>query len=326
MTDMRSTVESCAGAVRALALDPRWFSTSSADGTRTRVPATVRTSSAAAGQVDRIVSAESTITRVHQHGATLKRDTGGRMELEEFLAFLREIERTYRHVDDVGIADGPGSDDPPGPFPAAVGPRGDLAALLAQDPADRLDRVILGFYEVDEAHDQRVRGSSSPAKSCGPAQDLDALAQPTVLGLERHYLGQLLARRTGTLPAVDLGLDHSPAHRLLADAELLGHGRRSCRERGVLPLVVSDETYCSGRGCLIHFVSSRYEHAVIGGIVHHADVLTPRRRQLPAPGRGVDSLPSIRTTTDRTEFWTRDNHTPLERQTEQSWRGVHRRS
>jgi hypothetical protein len=205
------------------------------------------------------------------------------MELEEFLAFLREIERTYRHVDDVGIADGPGSDDPPGPFPAAVGPRGDLAALLAQDPADRLDRVILGFYEVDEAHDQRVRGSSSPAKSCGPAQDLDALAQPTVLGLERHYLGQLLARRTGTLPAVDLGLDHSPAHRLLADAELLGHGRRSCRERGVLPLVVSDETYCSGRGCLIHFVSSRYEHAVIGGIVHHADVLTPRRRQLPAP-------------------------------------------
>src|SRR5690606_18463697 len=41
---------------------------------------------------------------------------------------------------------------------------GDLAALLAQDPADRLDRVVLGAQFVDERHDQRLRGSSSPAK------------------------------------------------------------------------------------------------------------------------------------------------------------------
>lgn len=43
-------------------------------------------------------------------------------------------------------------------------PRGDLAALLAQDPADRLDRVAFCSQLVDERDDQRLRGSSSPAK------------------------------------------------------------------------------------------------------------------------------------------------------------------
>ena len=116
----------------------------------------------------------------------------------------------------------------PARFQAAVGPRGDLAALLAQDPTDRLDRVALGSHGVDEPHDQRLRGSSSPTKKIVAAlQDLDVLSQPAVLGLQRLDLGQLLAGRALALAAVDLGLDHPAAHRLLADTELLGHDRRA---------------------------------------------------------------------------------------------------
>jgi len=58
------------------------FSDWSADGTWARVLATVQASSAAAGDVDWTVSVDSTITRVHQHGATLTRGTGGRIELQ----------------------------------------------------------------------------------------------------------------------------------------------------------------------------------------------------------------------------------------------------
>jgi hypothetical protein len=42
--------------------------------------------------------------------------------------------------------------------------------LLTQHPADRLDCVTLRSHGVDEAHDQRLRGSSSPTKKgliCG---------------------------------------------------------------------------------------------------------------------------------------------------------------
>ncbi len=51
-----------------------------------------------------------------------------------------------------------------GSCPVAIGPRGDLAPLLAQDSADRLDRVALGPQLGNEHHDQRLRGSSPPAK------------------------------------------------------------------------------------------------------------------------------------------------------------------
>lgn len=53
---------------------------------------------------------------------------------------------------------------PTGLLPGAVGSRGDRHALLAQDRADRLDRVAFGPHLIDEPGDQRLRGSSSPAK------------------------------------------------------------------------------------------------------------------------------------------------------------------
>ncbi len=59
------------------------FSEWSLDGTWSRALSMVQASSAAAGEVDWTVSVDSTITRVHQHGATLTRDTGGRIELQE---------------------------------------------------------------------------------------------------------------------------------------------------------------------------------------------------------------------------------------------------
>jgi len=67
-------------------------------------------------------------------------------------------------VDDLGIGHGPRRDRAAGVSPGPVGPRGDLATLLAQDPTDRLNRVAMASHDVDESHDQRLRGSSSPAK------------------------------------------------------------------------------------------------------------------------------------------------------------------
>jgi hypothetical protein len=48
-----------------------------------------------------------------------------------------------QRVGDDGVGHGAGRDRAVGLLPGPVGPRGDLAALLAQDPADRLDRVAL---------------------------------------------------------------------------------------------------------------------------------------------------------------------------------------
>jgi transposase len=59
------------------------FADWSADGTWARMLATVESSAASAGAVNWTVSVDSTITRVHQHGAPLTRDTGGRIELQE---------------------------------------------------------------------------------------------------------------------------------------------------------------------------------------------------------------------------------------------------
>ncbi len=53
------------------------------DGTWDHVLAALLTDADTAGLVDWAVSVDSTIIRVHQHAATLKRDTGGRIELHE---------------------------------------------------------------------------------------------------------------------------------------------------------------------------------------------------------------------------------------------------
>ena len=50
----------------------RW----AADGTWERLLSEVRKQADAAGRIDWVVSIDLTIARVHQHGATLKRDTG----------------------------------------------------------------------------------------------------------------------------------------------------------------------------------------------------------------------------------------------------------
>jgi len=57
----------------------RW----AADGTWDKLLAEVQKQSDAAGRLDWVVSIDSTIARVHQHGATLARDTGGPGESQE---------------------------------------------------------------------------------------------------------------------------------------------------------------------------------------------------------------------------------------------------
>jgi len=59
------------------------FSAWSKDGTWSRVLATVQANSQRRGDLDWTVSVDSTITRVHQHGATLARGTGGSAELQK---------------------------------------------------------------------------------------------------------------------------------------------------------------------------------------------------------------------------------------------------
>src|SRR3954447_464874 len=88
--DMRTTVEGIAWRFRTGApwrdmpdRFGKWnsiyqrFSDWSADGTWARLLATVQGAAAAQGRVQWTVPVDSTITRVHQHGATLARDTGG---------------------------------------------------------------------------------------------------------------------------------------------------------------------------------------------------------------------------------------------------------
>jgi transposase len=52
-------------------------------GVWARVLEQVQATARPGGDIDRIVSIDSTIVRVHQHGATLPRDTGSTVELQE---------------------------------------------------------------------------------------------------------------------------------------------------------------------------------------------------------------------------------------------------
>lgn len=53
------------------------------DGTWERILAAVQARADATGELEWVTAIDSTITRVHQHGATLARDTGGLGELHE---------------------------------------------------------------------------------------------------------------------------------------------------------------------------------------------------------------------------------------------------
>lgn len=100
--DMRKTVEGIAWRFRTGApwrdIPERFgnwnsiyqrFSDWSTDGTWARLLTTVQGAAATKGEVEWTVSVDSTITRVHQHGATLSRDTGGWIELHESLSSPR---------------------------------------------------------------------------------------------------------------------------------------------------------------------------------------------------------------------------------------------
>src|SRR3982751_2257678 len=102
MMDMRSTVEGIAWRFRTGApwrdIPERFghwnsiyqrFSDWSADGTWARLLAAVQQAAASKDEVEWTVSVDSTITRVHQPGAPLARDTGGWIELHESFSSAR---------------------------------------------------------------------------------------------------------------------------------------------------------------------------------------------------------------------------------------------
>ena len=61
----------------------KYFNRWSAQGVWARLLEHVQQRAAASGDLDWVASIDSTITRVHQHDATLPRHTGGSVELQE---------------------------------------------------------------------------------------------------------------------------------------------------------------------------------------------------------------------------------------------------
>jgi len=115
---------------------------------------------------------------------------------------------------------------------------------LSQDSTDRLDRVALGAHLVDERHDQRPQGSSSPAKK------IEALRRISLSSSNRRTFdlscrisasSSLVAPRT--LTAVDLGLDHPAAHGLLPDTLTARDRLSSCSQRRVLGQMLEHQTH-----------------------------------------------------------------------------------
>ena len=82
----RRAVARCPGAVRKWNSIYKRFNRWAADGIWEKLLAEVQKQADAAGKIDWVVSIDSTIARVHQHGSTLARDTGGSTELQESAA------------------------------------------------------------------------------------------------------------------------------------------------------------------------------------------------------------------------------------------------
>ncbi len=128
--------------------------------------------------------------------------------------------------------------------------------LLTQHPTGRLDRVALASHGVDEP---MISGS-------GEGNRRGLLNRVVFLesaGLRLQHLdhSQHLRRGTGALAAVDLGLDRPATHRLLVNAELLGHHRRSNCQRGVLAAGVLDQPQARA----LSSSESRLSHAAVLG-------------------------------------------------------------
>jgi hypothetical protein len=114
--------------------------------------------------------------------------------------------------------------------PDSVGPCGDLAALLRQDPTDRLDRLTGFAALVDEHRRSMVSGVEFPREEkSGPVKNFHVVPKALDLGLVLLYLARLLARGPPALTGVDLGLHVLAARRLRYNAVALGDllGRRS---------------------------------------------------------------------------------------------------
>ena len=142
----------------------------------------------------------------------------------------------------------------------------------------------------------------------------------TALGVKAAHAGQRVLFATATDWVTRLADAHRQGHLPRELARLRRYGLIIVDEVGYLPFEPE------AANLFFQLVSSRYEHAslvltsnlpfsgwggvfgdqavaaaMIDRIVHHADVITLKGASYRLRGRGIDSLPSTRTTTDDTE-------------------------
>ena len=127
-----------------------------------------------------------------------------------------------QRVDDDRVGQGPGRERPVGLSPGSVGPRRDRAAVLGEHPAGRLDGVALAAHVLDERHDQRLRGSSSPAKNIEAHRRISLSSRSRRFSAFNRFISA--DSSDVTVAGVDVGLDNPATHGLLPDPELIGHG------------------------------------------------------------------------------------------------------
>jgi hypothetical protein len=107
----------------------------------------------------------------------------------------RGADRDHR-VEDDRVADRARRQHPSRGLPGPGRPRGDRHALLAQDPADRLDREAFASHGVDEPHDQRLRESSSPAKRIEAARRIEFASVRRLFSAFRRRISSVPAAGT----------------------------------------------------------------------------------------------------------------------------------
>lgn len=144
---------------------------------------------------------------------------------------------------DQSICDGAGR-DPGRPLPGSVGPCSDHKALLAQDGKDRLDCIAFGAHLVDEGEDQRLRGSSFPAKKIEARRriSLSCLSRLTS-DFRRLISADSSLVRPGRVPSSTSACASQRRTHLARDALLTGHRSRRRGQGGVLLGVLAHQPH-----------------------------------------------------------------------------------
>ena len=122
--------------------------------------------------------------------------------------------------------------------------------------------MALAAHVVDERHDQRLQGLSSPAKKVEALRKISLSSRSRRFSaFNRLISADSLLEVPGRAPGVDLGLDHPAPHRLLAETKLIGDDLRDRGHRRIVRLVLSEQRkrpILQGRVTLLSMCSSSW--------------------------------------------------------------------